>query len=164
MSKILLTSSAAVLTLSFCFGLGSEAGASSVAVCERVRHVCLGTGKSAEFCQANFEHCRNHQTHTGGLTSDDLLGAVSLWGTTSNNYARDHHPTPASVEVQAPGSKVNGGRQGQCRSFRSAAPVDWQRLVTFKQDAAMRQGALVQNPTPLHFQRRKRDLGGSARD
>jgi len=115
MSKILLTSSAAVLALSFCFGLGSEAGASSVAVCERVRHVCLGTGKSVEFCQANFEHCRSHQTHTGGLTSDDLLGAVSLWGTTSNNYARDNHPTPASVEVQAPGSKVNGGGKASVR-------------------------------------------------
>ena len=109
MSKVLLTSRAAVIALSL-FGFVSEAGAASIAVCERVRHVCLGTGKSAEFCQANFEHCRNHKTFTGGLTSDDLFGGISLAGPYPATRRRhEDHPVPALVEVRAPGSPSGGG-------------------------------------------------------
>ena len=107
MSKMFLTSSAAAIALSFSLGLVSEAGATSTAVCERVRHVCLGTGKSAEFCQANFEHCRTHKTFTGGLSSSDVSGfAMAPYPATRR--LREDHPAPAPVEVQAPGS-VGGG-------------------------------------------------------
>ena len=115
MSKILLASSSALIALSVCFGLVSDVDAASRSVCERVRHVCLGTGKSAEFCQANFEHCRKDKTFTGGLTSDDLAGAPSVWSTWSRHQGHDPHPTPASVEVQTPGSTVSGGGRASIR-------------------------------------------------
>jgi hypothetical protein len=82
MSKTIFTAIAMILTLTC---LATEANAKSKAqLCERVRQVCLGTGKSAEFCQANVEHCLGHPNHTGGLTSStDATKAfrdVFWWG------------------------------------------------------------------------------------
>jgi hypothetical protein len=85
MPKILFTSSAALFALSLSLGLMTEAKAESRAhVCERVRQVCLGTGKSAEFCQANVEHCLGHTNHVGGLTGSTngtkALRDMFWWG------------------------------------------------------------------------------------
>jgi hypothetical protein len=82
MSRILLTSIATICALScLAFGPAFEAKAESRAhVCERVRQVCLGTGKSAEFCQANVEHCLGHTNHVGGLTGSTTFRKTFWWG------------------------------------------------------------------------------------